>query len=420
MLNFYSLHNPFFLMCIPVVACLLILVTYLLRWRHYRLLHKYAQWQHEAQEIEVATHIALYNQKKNDQPIYPKVSIVIPSRDQADQLKMLLPKLLEQEYKGNFEVIVVDEKSSDETSLVIKQFSNSYKNLRQTYVPATSRHIELRKLAITLGIKASFSEWVIILNPDTIPDSKSWLQHYAENLQPGVDFIRAYYNYDHNGTATSRCAIIERLRQFAMDLAAYEKGLVLNCETANYAVRKNWFIEQQGFADSLTLPFGEEKIFACYHATTERTTMLCSSDTCVTELMPTKRNLYETRMYASETKKHLKGITKRYTVHDSIATISLYLCTFIAIAYILLRVIYDINASHYSQQYIYTDIFCLFIWLCLLILPTWMLRIGAKAVNQKPFGIYIYLHEMLQPWRNISIMWMRYIHKSEFKRNFIN
>ena len=48
--------------------------------------------------------------------------------------------------------------------------------------------------------------------------------------------------------------------------------------------------------------------------------------------MPTKRNLYETRMYASETKKHLKGITKRYTVHDSIATISLYLCTFIAIA----------------------------------------------------------------------------------------
>ena len=149
-------------------------------------------------------------------------------------------------------------------------------------------------------------------------------------------------------------------------------------------------------------------------------TMLCSSDTCVTELMPTKRNLYETRMYASETKKHLKGITKRYTVHDSIATISLYLCTFIAIAYILLRVIYDIDASHYSQQYIYTDIFCLFIWLCLLILPTWMLRIGAKAVNQKPFGIYIYLHEMLQPWRNISIMWMRYIHKSEFKRNFIN
>lgn len=78
MLNFYSLHNPFFLMCIPVVACLLILVTYLLRWRHYRLLHKYAQWQHEAQEIEVATHIALYNQKRTISPSIPKSVSLYP------------------------------------------------------------------------------------------------------------------------------------------------------------------------------------------------------------------------------------------------------------------------------------------------------------------------------------------------------
>ena len=155
-------------------------------------------------------------------------------------------------------------------------------------------------------------------------------------------------------------------------------------------MRKNWFIEQQGFADSLTLPFGEEKIFACYHATTERTTMLCSSDTCVTELMPTKRNLYETRMYASETKKHLKGITKRYTVHDSIATISLYLCTFIAIAYILLRVIYDIDVKPlFPAIYLYRYILS-FYMVMLAYLTDMDVANRSKSSKSKTFW-YIYI-----------------------------
>lgn len=418
--NFDSLHNPLLLMSILVVACIFILAIYLLRWRHYRLLRKYALWQHEAQEIEVATHIALYNQKSNEQPIYPKVSIVIPSRNQAEQLNILLPILLEQEYKGNYEVIVVDQKSSDDTSLVIKNFTNNYKNLRYTFVPTTSRHIELRKLAITLGIKASFSEWVIVLNPDTIPDSKCWLQHYAENLQPGVDFIRAYYNYENNGTNVSRCAIVERLRHFSIDLSAYEQGHILSCETANYAVRKKWFIEQQGFADSLTLPFGEERFFAYYHASSERTTMLCSSDTSVTEIMPNKQEIHEVRMYASEAKKYLKGINVRYNMREVLSTCLLYLSTIIAAAYTTLRAIHDICIAYYSQEFIYTDSLCLLIWICLLVLPAWMLRIGAKAVKQNSFGLYIYLHELLEPWRSISTKWMRYIHKNEFKRNFIN
>lgn len=251
-------------------------------------------------------------------------------------------------------------------------------------------------------------------------DSKCRLQHYAENLQPGVDFIRAYYNYEDNGTYISKCAIIERLRHYAIALSAYEHGHILDCETANYAVRKSWFIEQQGFADSLTLPFGEEKIFAYNHATAERTTMLCSADTGVTENMPDKHELHEFRMYASEAKRHLKGIATRYSIREAIASILLYLSTFILTAYATLRATHDISHSCYSEPYLYTDLLSIVLGLCIIALPAWMMHIGAKAVKGKSYGPYIYFHELLLPWRNLRTRWMRFTHKSEFKRKFIN
>ena len=52
-----------------------------------------------------------------------------------------------------------------------------------------------------------------------------------------VDFIRAYYNYEHNGTATQD-AQFETITSLPWIWLPMKKDLSLNCETANYAVRK--------------------------------------------------------------------------------------------------------------------------------------------------------------------------------------
>jgi hopene-associated glycosyltransferase HpnB len=49
-------------------------------------------------------------------PIWPKVSVVVPARDEADMLVVTLPLLLDQDYPGVAEVVLVDDVSTDSTA----------------------------------------------------------------------------------------------------------------------------------------------------------------------------------------------------------------------------------------------------------------------------------------------------------------
>ena len=60
---------------------------------------------------------------------YPPISVIICAKNEAVNLKKKLPKVLQQRY-SNFEVIVIDDHSSDETRQVIE----SFKDDRVTYV----------------------------------------------------------------------------------------------------------------------------------------------------------------------------------------------------------------------------------------------------------------------------------------------
>ena len=89
-------------------------------------------------------------------------SIVMTVYDQAPDLEANLPAFLTQEYEPGYEVIVVDETSTDNTEDVLKILKNDYPRLYSTFVPK-----------LNIGAKAAKNEWVIITkieNPPTAPD----------------------------------------------------------------------------------------------------------------------------------------------------------------------------------------------------------------------------------------------------------
>ena len=100
-------------------------------------------------------------------------SIVMTVYDQAPDLEANLPAFLTQEYEPGYEVIVVDETSTDNTEDVLKILKNDYPRLYSTFVPKPNRQTVRRKLAINIGAKAAKNERVIITkieNPPTAPD----------------------------------------------------------------------------------------------------------------------------------------------------------------------------------------------------------------------------------------------------------
>ena len=82
------------------------------------------------------------------------VSIIIYAKNDSENLKKHLPALLTQDYP-EYQVVVINDGSSDDTDDTLKFFQNEYKHLYHTYVPSAARYLSRRKLAFTLGVKAA-------------------------------------------------------------------------------------------------------------------------------------------------------------------------------------------------------------------------------------------------------------------------
>ena len=64
----------------------------------------------------------------------PPVSVIICAKDEVENLRKFLPFILQQDYP-DFEVIVINDGSTDETDILLKDFCEKHSNLRSTFVP---------------------------------------------------------------------------------------------------------------------------------------------------------------------------------------------------------------------------------------------------------------------------------------------
>ena len=122
----------------------------------------------------------------------PTFSIVIGVHDQAEEIEQNLPSLLTQQFEGGYEVIVVDESSTDETVDVLKRLKSNHPYLYTTFLPKYHFQNNRRRLAFTLGVKAAKYQWVIFIDISTPPPSEGWLQELAENLSPSTELLLGY------------------------------------------------------------------------------------------------------------------------------------------------------------------------------------------------------------------------------------
>jgi len=119
------------------------------------------------------------------------IAIVIAVHDNGSEIKNNLRKYLEQEVEGELQVIVVDDHSTDSTSDVLKRMKLDYPQLYTTFIPASS-HRHRRRLALTVGAKASKGEWVALADIRFVPENNQWLASLIKETQDsGIKFVAA-------------------------------------------------------------------------------------------------------------------------------------------------------------------------------------------------------------------------------------
>lgn len=117
------------------------------------------------------------------------VSIIVTCGEQQQQLRQLLPSLLSLRYGGDYEVIVVDKMHDKDLEEWLEDMEAQYSYLSHTFCPASSRGLDIQRLALTLGAKSANSEWLAILPVDVNLPSEDWLRKLSKCCSDEVDVV---------------------------------------------------------------------------------------------------------------------------------------------------------------------------------------------------------------------------------------
>jgi len=223
------------------------------------------------------------------------ISIVIAVHDQGTAITNNLPHLFNQHYEPGFEVIVVDESSTDETADALKQLKAEHSNLYTTYIPESSHYLSRRKLALTLGIKAAKNKWVILMNIDCRPKSEKWLECLASYLNDDHDAVCPFTSYSDDAPSYYNYRRI--MNWYRQGQRPYRHdGICI-------AINKQAFMERNGFLKNLRFLRGEYDFIVNESANACR---LNHPDTILVQDRPSPKEWRKEQICYIETKKHLE------------------------------------------------------------------------------------------------------------------
>ncbi|NOY36507.1 MAG: glycosyltransferase [Chlorobi bacterium] len=200
----------------------------------------------------------------------PPVSVIICARDEALNLERNLPQILQQDYP-DYEVIVVNDASTDHSEEILKHYSGKFPHLRYTTIRKDEKFTHGKKLAVLVGIKAAKSEYLLFTDADCTPVSKKWIRKMARNFTRKTTFILGY-----GGIKTKPGLLNNYVRYDTFFIALQYLGFALSGKPymgvgRNMAYRKTAFFENKGFGQHASLLSGDDDLIVNAMATGKNT-----------------------------------------------------------------------------------------------------------------------------------------------------
>ena len=204
----------------------------------------------------------------------PPLSVVICARNEAGNLRQNLPFVLEQQHP-DFEVVVVDDDSSDDTPAVLRHFKKKHAHLRVLRVaPKTTPG---KKHALAQGIAVAKHELLVFTDADCRPATPHWLDGLAgafgiSDAPPtqctNPEILLGYAPYRPAPGLLNRWIRFETVQTAMQYLSFARMGQPYMGVGRNLAWRKALFGRVGGFAAHADLPSGDDDLLvnAAAHA----------------------------------------------------------------------------------------------------------------------------------------------------------
>lgn len=234
----------------------------------------------------------------------PPLSVIIAARNENDNLYHLLPLLAEQEYP-EFEIIIVNNQSTDESDWLLKAFQLKYKNIKVVELSKNKHLRPGKKLPLTIGIKGANYDHLIFTDADCRPSSKMWLQRMACEFSDKKQIVLGYGPYVRKKGLLNKLIRFDTawiaVSYFSMALAKLPYMGV----GRNMAYTKKVFNSVSGFKSHYSITSGDDDLFIQEAAVNENYTIQIHPDSfCFSETEKSWNTwlFQKTRHYSTSTK----------------------------------------------------------------------------------------------------------------------
>ena len=200
------------------------------------------------------------------------VSIVICAKNEAARLQKNLQAILTQQYEepgeSNFEVVVVNDASTDNTAEVLTGFAANNDRLKIVTITAdVPRNFKGKKFALSKGVEAARYEHLLLTDADCIPASDKWLGLMVAPLAQGKEIVAGYGEYNRSGGVLNAFTRWETLHTFLQYSSYALAGMPYMAVGRNMACTKSMLLQAMRSEVWNAIPSGDDDLLVNISAT---------------------------------------------------------------------------------------------------------------------------------------------------------
>ncbi len=214
-----------------------------------------------------------FSKPSENNPKKIPVSVIVQAKNQAEEMKKLLPVLLNQNYH-TFELVLVNNASTDETLDVFKEFASYVPYVRIVNVQNNEAFWGSKKYALTLGIKASSYEYLLFLDGKDHIGSPDWILQMSSHFTLNKTIVMGVSQYPKTKGFFNKFLRFDLAFSQLQSFAWSKLGQPFSTELPNLGYKKEVFYNVNGFIDHMNIANFTNELFL-NQAATHKNTAIC-------------------------------------------------------------------------------------------------------------------------------------------------
>lgn len=188
------------------------------------------------------------------------VSVVICAHNEYYNLKANLPLILEQDYP-EFEVLVVNHASDDETAYLLSDLQREYPHLKSLEIQKDLNFFTGKKFPLAIGIKSAKFENILLTDADCKPSSARWIGQMQSAYTNGIKIVLGYSPYSRTKGLLNKMIRFDTAHIAVQYLGYALAGLPYMGIGRNLSYLKSVFYDNQGFIKHYRIRSGDDDLF---------------------------------------------------------------------------------------------------------------------------------------------------------------